>query len=147
MGCTGSSYYSYTEKKCVNIENYKQKVENNINMMLGQHDKGAEQLGLHLRTIGVPVLAVFGVLLGVAVVVYCVHMAKVKLARAITQEQYLSNYSNMEMNVESKSKASSTVYVDRRDQSPKGEDLGFSQYPATKKEREGKGLGEGVSIV
>ena len=148
MGCTGSQFYSYTEKKCVNIENYKQKVENKITMMLGQQDKGAEQLGQHVRTIGVPVLAVFGVLLGIAVVVYCVHMAKVKLANAITQEQRLTNYSNLEMNVESKAKASSIVYVDRMDRTPK-EDLGFSHYPASKQEREDKsGLGgEGVTIA
>ena len=147
MGCTGSSYYSYEKKKCISIENYKVMVENNIHMRGEQYDKAAEQMGLHLKNIGLPVLAVFCVLLGVAVTVYCAHLVKVKLARALTQEQYLSNYSNMEMNAESKSKATSTaIVIDRRDQAiPKGEDLGFSQYPATQREREGKG--EGVSNV
>ena len=147
MGCTGSTYYSYEKKKCISIENYKVMVENNIMMRGEQYDKSAEQMGLHLRNIGLPVLAVFCVLVGVAITVYCAHLVKVKLARAITHEQYLSNYNYTEMNAENKSKATSTaIIIDRRDQAvPKGEDLGFSQYPATQRERESKG--EGVSNV
>ena len=100
MGCTGSTFWSQKEGKCVSIENYRVQVENNI-MLPPSHshewDKGAEALGKHLRNIGLPVLGVFSVLLGLGLAIYCAHMMKVKFARAVTNEQYLSNYNYSKM--------------------------------------------------
>ena len=120
-----------------------------------QWDKGAEMMGIHLRNIGLPVLAVFCVLIGVAITVYCAHLIKVKLAWAITHEQYLSNYNYSEMNAVADNRAKSTstaIIIDRRDQAgSKGgvnafEDLGFSQFPNQKEGNTVKGEGGPNSV-
>ena len=110
---------------------------------------------MHLRNIVLPVLGVFGVLIGLGLAIYCAHMLKVKFARAVTNEQYLSNYNYSEMTAvtNNKAKATSTaIIIDRRDPAkPTGkadyEELGFSWFPAQNGGTEEGVKGEGGSSI